>query len=149
MLLQDWLDCLAVFEEGLGFKGLHGTVDHVEAHFGLLMDQEVTRTWCCCRYNSQTISTQQIRPACWEYNTRFTAMVSDPATGRTVTGFSMHVLLATLMRTNKISLDFVFSSRNIDIYFREVQDHATCIKRGLFSHYIREKYIVVQLVCCH
>jgi hypothetical protein len=46
-------------------------------------------------------------------------MVSDPATGRTVTGFSMHVLLATLMRISKISLDFVFSSRNIDIYFRE------------------------------
>jgi hypothetical protein len=98
---------------------------------------------------SSKISTQQIRPACWEYNTRFTVMVSDPGTGRTVTGFSMHVPLATLMRINKITLDFVFSSRNIDIYFREVQDHATCIKRGLFSHYIGEKYIVVQLVCCH
>jgi len=44
----------------------------------------------------------------------------------------MHVLLATLMGINKISLDFVFSSRNIDMYFREVQDHATCIKWELF-----------------
>jgi len=76
-------------------------------------------------------------------------MVSDPATGRTVTGFSMHVLLATLMRINKISLDFVVSSRNTDIYFTEVQDHAACLKWGLFSHYIGEKYIVVQHVCCH
>jgi hypothetical protein len=67
-----------------------------------------------------------------EYNTRFTVMVSDPATGRTVTGFSMQVLLATPMGINKISLDFVFSSRNIDMYFRDVQGHATCIKWELF-----------------
>jgi hypothetical protein len=67
-----------------------------------------------------------------EYNTRFTVTVSGPATGRTVTGFSMHVLLATLMGINKISLDFVLGSRNIDMYFREVQDHATCIKWELF-----------------
>jgi len=60
-----WLDCFAIFDEGLGFRDFHGLVDHVEVHFGLLMDLEVTRTWCCCRHNSQTISTQQIRPACW------------------------------------------------------------------------------------
>ncbi len=35
-----------------------------------------------------------------ENDTRFTVMVTDPATGRTVTGFSMHVLLATLMGIN-------------------------------------------------
>jgi len=40
-------------------------------------------------------------------------MVSDPATGRTVTGFSVHILLATLMRIHEVSVDILFSSRNL------------------------------------
>jgi hypothetical protein len=53
-----------------------------------------------------------------EYDTHFTVMVSDPATERTVTGFSVHIPLATLMRIHEVSVDILFSSRNA-IFFLE------------------------------
>jgi hypothetical protein len=51
-----------------------------------------------------------------EYDTHFTVMVSDPATRRTVTGFSVHMLLATLVRIHEVSVDILFSSRNAIIF---------------------------------
>jgi len=67
-------------------------------------------------------------------------MVSDPATGRTVTGFSMHVLLATLMGINKISLDFVSVLETLICISNRYRIMQPALSGNCFSLHKREVY---------
>ncbi len=110
LLLHDWLNCLAVFGE---FWSHWRCKSPFWAPYASRGNKDMLLQ---ARFSNNQYTTDKNTLS--EYDTHFTVMVSDPATGRTVAGFSVHMLLVTLMRIHEVSVDILFSSRNT-IFFLE------------------------------